>query len=209
MHNKSKKNNNTFFGYQSGDENTASNNTFYGMRSGAYTSSGGENVYMGYTAGQRGTTGANNVALGSGANFYNQTGGNNTIIGYQAGYGAALHNKSSNILIGYQAGYNETGSNKLYIENSNSATPLIWGDFSTDVVNFNGSVGIGTTEPVSKLHVEDGNYAQFEDNNAGAPAVGDCDSDTERGRMSIDTTNNRLYICNGATRGWDYTALTD
>lgn len=34
-------------------------------------------------------------------------------------------------------------------------------------------------------------------------------SNAERGRMIIDTTNNRLYICNGATRGWDYVALTD
>lgn len=72
-----------------------------------------------------------------------------------------------------------------------------------------GNVGIGTTSPQSALHVPDGKYAQFEDNNAGAPPAGDCDADTERGRMSIDTTNNRLYICNGATRGWDYVALTN
>ena len=42
-----------------------------------------------------------------------------------------------------------------------------------------------------------------------AKPAGDCDSNNERGRMSIDTTNNRLYICNGATRGWDYVALTN
>jgi hypothetical protein len=29
------------------------------------------------------------------------------------------------------------------------------------------------------------------------------------GSVGIDTTNNRLYVCNGATRGWDYTALTN
>jgi hypothetical protein len=74
---------------------------------------------------------------------------------------------------------------------------------------FNGNVGIGTNNPQSALHVSDGKYAQFEDNNAGAPAAGDCDADTERGRLSIDTTNNRLYVCNGATRGWDYVALTN
>lgn len=72
-----------------------------------------------------------------------------------------------------------------------------------------GNVGIGTTSPQSTLHVPDGKYAQFEDNNAGAPAAGDCDNNAERGRMSIDTSNNRLYICNGATRGWDYVTLTD
>lgn len=75
--------------------------------------------------------------------------------------------------------------------------------------SFAGNIGIGTTNPQSALHVPDGKYAQFADNNAGAPPAGDCDNDAERGRLSIDTSNNRLYVCNGATRGWDYTALTD
>jgi len=44
---------------------------------------------------------------------------------------------------------------------------------------------------------------------AGAPTAGDCDADAERGRIYIDTSSNRLYVCNGATRGWDYAALTD
>ena len=72
-----------------------------------------------------------------------------------------------------------------------------------------GAMGIGTMNPQSALHVPDGKYFQAEDNNAGAPPSADCDADAERGRISIDTTNNRLYICNGATRGWDYAALTD
>lgn len=38
---------------------------------------------------------------------------------------------SNNVFIGYQAGYNEGNSNKLYISNSSTATPLIYGDFST------------------------------------------------------------------------------
>jgi hypothetical protein len=74
---------------------------------------------------------------------------------------------------------------------------------------FLGNIGIGETNPQSALHVPDGKYAQFQDNNAGAPPGGDCDADAERGRMSIDTSNNRIYFCNGATRGWDYMALTD
>jgi hypothetical protein len=81
------------------------------------------------------------------------------------------------------------------------------------VVFPNGNVGVGGGEPLftprSTLHVPDGEYVQFEDNNAGAPPAGDCDADNERGRLSIDTTNNRLYICNGSARGWDYIALTD
>ena len=57
--------------------------------------------------------------------------------------------------------------------------------------------------------VPDGAYLRSADNNAGAPAAGDCDAAAELGRFSIDTTNNRLYICNGATRLWDFIALTD
>jgi hypothetical protein len=44
---------------------------------------------------------------------------------------------------------------------------------------------------------------------AGAPTAADCDNDAEIGRFSIDTTNERFYVCNGAARGWDYAALTD
>lgn len=44
--------------------------------------------------------------------------------------------------------------------------------------------------------------------NAGVPAATLCDSAEERGRLIIDSTNNRLYVCT-TTRGWDYVALTD
>jgi hypothetical protein len=49
----------------------------------------------------------------------------------------------------------------------------------------------------------------FQKTFAGAPTSTDCNADIQRGRMTIDTTNFRLYICNGATRGWDYVTLTD
>jgi hypothetical protein len=73
----------------------------------------------------------------------------------------------------------------------------------------NGNMIVGNGTPQSRLHVPDGGYLQAEDNNAGAPPAGDCDADAERGRISIDTSNNRLYVCNGAARGWDYATLTD
>ena len=73
----------------------------------------------------------------------------------------------------------------------------------------NGYIGVGTDDPQSSFHIPDGKYLQIGDNNAGAPPAGDCDADAERGRISLDKTNNRLYICNGATRGWDYMNLID
>lgn len=74
---------------------------------------------------------------------------------------------------------------------------------------FEGKIVVGTWTPQSSLHISDGYYAQFEDNNAGPPPSADCNNNNERGRLSIDTTNNRLYICNGATRGWDYVTMTN
>lgn len=54
-----------------------------------------------------------------------------------------------------------------------------------------------------------GGYVAFAKQGAGAPTAADCDNDAEVNRLYRDTTSNRLYICAGATRGWDYTALTD
>ena len=34
----------------------------------------------------------------------------------------------------------------MYIENSSSSSPLIYGEFNNDLVSFNGSLGIGSTE---------------------------------------------------------------
>lgn len=71
-----------------------------------------------------------------------------------------------------------------------------------------GNVGVGTTNPTSQFTV-DGGYLQFKSAVAGVPPAADCDSDSERGRLTINTANNRLYICNGASRGWDYVSLTN
>ena len=65
------------------------------------------------------------------------------MLGCETGYNN-LHG-TGNLFLGYQAGYDETGSNKLYISNSNTATPLIYGDFSTNQLVINGSLGIGVT----------------------------------------------------------------
>ena len=49
---------------------------------------------------------------------------------------------SNNVFIGYQAGYAETNSNKLYIENSNSTTPLIYGEFDNNLLQINGTLNM-------------------------------------------------------------------
>lgn len=154
----------TFVGHETGKNSSGSNNTFIGYRSGRYFDDGNQNIFIGSLSGEQAIDNSNNVFIGYSAARYNN-GQNNTIIGNEAG----LNNDNNyNVFLGYRAGYNEQGSNKLYIENSSSSTPLIWGDFSTEKLKFNGTVGIGLysnsfptmagTVDVSdyKLIVEDG-----------------------------------------------------
>ncbi|MBI2611133.1 hypothetical protein HYW54_00115 [Candidatus Gottesmanbacteria bacterium] len=72
-----------------------------------------------------------------------------------------------------------------------------------------GNVGIGTTNPISALTVGSTGYFQFAKTSSGVPPAADCDSDSERGRLVLRTDANRLYVCNGANRGWDYVNLNN
>jgi hypothetical protein len=134
---------NNFLGQSAGTANTeGNNNNFLGSKAGYSNTLGSVNNFVGYMSGYANTTGNNNNFVGPYAGYLNTTGSNNSFFGYQAGY---LNNTgSNNVFLGSNAGYNEKGSNKLYIDNSNTTTPLIYGDFSTDVVNINGKLGIGT-----------------------------------------------------------------
>lgn len=146
--------NNTANGYEALNRNTTgSQNTACGGGALYFNTLGSYNTAYGTSAMWSNTEGNYNIGIGYGANYFNQTGSNNTIIGSGAGKGTTEHDKSGNIFIGYEAGYYETGDNKLYIENSNSSTPLIGGDFSANEVYLNGTVGIGNTTPSYKLDV--------------------------------------------------------
>ncbi|MCP4707149.1 MAG: tail fiber domain-containing protein [Planctomycetes bacterium] len=114
---------------------------------------GSYNSAMGSQALGQNTTGDYNVGVGYRANYYNQEGSQNTTIGYHAGRGNSIHNKSGNVFIGYQAGYYETGDNKLYIDNSDTSDPLIYGDFLNNTLTVNGKLGVGRSNPTTKLHV--------------------------------------------------------
>ena len=61
------------------------------------------------------------------------------MIGYEAGQN---NQADGNIFLGYNAGKNETGSNKLYIENSSATSPLIYGEFDNDLLRINGTLNI-------------------------------------------------------------------
>ena len=96
---------------------------------------GSSNIGLGYGTGAAVTNGNNNVLIGHQANYLNNN-SNNVVIGFQAGYNNA--SGSGNVFLGTYAGHYETGSNKLYIDNSTTSTPLIYGDFANDTVRVNG-----------------------------------------------------------------------
>lgn len=59
---------------------------------------------------------------------------------YQNDTGYGNTTGGGNVLIGYEAGYGETGSNKLYIDNTSTTSPLIYGEFDNDLVKINGTL---------------------------------------------------------------------
>ena len=117
---------------------TGSSNTAIGSDALCANNIGYENVALGANTLALNTTGHDNTALGTEALGRNTSGNNNVALGYQAG--AMNETGEGNVFLGYQAGLNETGSNKLYIDNSNTTSPLIYGDFSTNSLTVNGTL---------------------------------------------------------------------
>ena len=149
-------NDNTAIGFRSLYNNTSRDNTAVGSLSMTTNTSGTRNAAFGRAALYWNSTGSYNAAFGASALYGNSTGSYNAAFGAYALYGndgasntavgssAGYSNLTGdgNIFIGYNAGYNELGSNKLYIEPGNSATPLIYGDFSTDSLTINGGLNV-------------------------------------------------------------------
>jgi hypothetical protein len=126
-------------------------NTFYGMYAGLGTSSGKYNTYLGRSAGASNSTGDLNTIVGYLGGRINTSGVYNTILGAQAGYNNTIG--SGNVFLGFDAGYFETGSNKLYIANTNTTTPLIYGDFWNDILAVNGKFGVGIQNPAYPMEL--------------------------------------------------------
>ena len=133
---------NTSVGEQSMFSNTTGvENTAMGVGALYSNVDGNYNTAIGVQA-LRYINASNNTGIGWQSAFSTISGANNTTLGYQSLFSNV--SGSNNISIGYQAGYNETGSNKLYIENSNAdaANALIYGEFDTNIVRINGQLQV-------------------------------------------------------------------
>ena len=110
----------------------------------------------------RDSSGSYNTFIGrnSGRNI----GGNdNVCLGYNAGRGidgvSAPGNR--NVLIGYAAGRSMLGDDKLFIANSDTPDPLIYGDFNAGFLRLNGLVGIGGPFGLTDFPSLAGDFANY------------------------------------------------
>ena len=128
---------NCYLGSQSGYHNILGvNNTYVGYLC-AYNDSSSNNVFMGFRSAYNHTSGEKNFFAGGWSGYNNVDGAQNTLVGDRAGYNNV--NGSGNVFLGHQAGYYESDSNKLYIENSSTTYPLIYGEFDSDMLVINGN----------------------------------------------------------------------
>lgn len=181
--------NNTAIGIYAGATNEAgTGNTYVGSNAGSTNETGNNNTYLGINTGTSMEGGNNNLILGAEAGYSIENANNNTLLGYQTGYNNVIGNQ--NVLLGYQSGYNELGSNKLYIENSNSSSPLIYGEFDNDLLRINGELNINnafsfpTTDGISGQVLETDGAGNLIWVNSGTAAgaqtsIEDADGDTK------------------------------
>ncbi|RPH31794.1 MAG: hypothetical protein EHM93_12265 [Bacteroidales bacterium] len=160
---------NIFIGHHAGLNSTSTTHSTFIGTDVAYNMNGDDNIVIGDQAGRnnyvsnyetfgavvigvdagRNITGSGNLILGVGAGSkWNGTTerNNNVFIGSSAGGGGLNTLSDNNVCIGYQAGWEKTGSNKLYISNSD-INNLIYGEFD------NQRVAINATNPTQTLDV--------------------------------------------------------
>lgn len=194
-------NSNMFLGNLSGFENTiGSTNVFVGLESGKKNDIGSGNVFLGQKAGQSNTEGNDNVFIGNDAGRLNDTGSFNTFLGSQTGYNTRKGDKntflgyrsgvtnlegSRNLFIGYNVGSNELGSDKLYIDNSDTDRPLIYGDFHENDIVINGTITIAETAKLRPME---------------QPSA--CNTIEEVGMMYFDSEVDKVFVCT-RNSGWN------
>ncbi|MBL0043326.1 MAG: hypothetical protein IPP33_02565 [Flavobacteriales bacterium] len=177
--------NNTYLGTGAGQSNaTGQQNVYIGRLAGANGISGSDNILIGNGAGI-GNTANNNVMIGSFSGNGNSTGGGNTFLGTQSG--AATSTGGQNTFIGTGAGSTNTiGAQNTLIGNGaalnannltnataigrssrvDASDALVLGSVTgINAATTTSRVGIGTTNPLDRLHVV-GNIRMVDGNQA-------------------------------------------
>jgi len=98
------------------------------MGLGVATSANGDNVAIGFRAGNLITSGTNNVAIGNGALDAATTGGRNIAIGQAAmGNGVLTNSSGDNVAIGYQSGFDLTSGTDNFLGGYTAGSNLTTG----------------------------------------------------------------------------------
>jgi hypothetical protein len=157
---------NTFIGNNAGSENWEGNyNTYIGKSSGTLAGDASYNSAVGVNSGLENYGGSYNVFFGANSGSNNQSGSYNTCLGINSGYNNGYGNR--NVFIGSYAGYYETGSDKLYIDNSNTSSPLIYGDFLSNTLRVNGTGRFTSDLTIGNNLTVEGNYTYLGDGPSG------------------------------------------
>lgn len=154
-------NGNTIVGYSSVLNDSPSNigNTVMGSLAAQELTGGVSNTISGNWSAWRMTTGDYNALYGSYTGADLITGSRNTMIGYYAGSNTGT-NSTGNVFLGYRAGEDEPGSNKLYIANSETPDPLIYGNFATSELKVNGDTELDGNVEINGTTIHNG-LSQF------------------------------------------------
>ena len=188
---------NSFFGHNAGQHNNGDNNIFLGHYTGYSNTTGSSNIFIGYDAGRNNTRGDKNSYIGYQSGYSNKKGTHNTFFGYKAGY---TNMGSENVFLGYKAGYNENGNNKLYIDNTDTDAPLVYGEFDNNLLRTNGQLEVtgqikiqGGSPGSGKILTSDANGLASWQELSATYAVWNIDNDTTieyEGDVNIDGSLN-------------------
>ncbi len=135
---------------------TGSDNVAIGSNALNFNSTGGHNIGIGRNALGKNTTGSDNLAFGYNSLVNLDGGSDNVAVGAQVLAFLTNGNKntaigrlaggnlqgSRNVILGYNVGYNYSGDDRLMIDNSNTNTPLIDGDFVGRKLTINSTLKI-------------------------------------------------------------------
>lgn len=184
---------NTFVGTGSGQENISGySNSFLGMEAGNKNETGIQNTFMGFRSGISNISGSHNSFFGADSGYY-INGNENVLLGYRSGWRT---NGSGNIFIGHFAGPNSSSqttttilNNQLYIHNSSTPQPLIYGEFDNNLLRINGQLDVENQSIFMRnLGGADNNHGIKWGESADLPAFGMTYDGTATGDQ------NRLHI---------------
>ena len=184
---------NSVFGFEAGKNiNSGASNAYFGAFAGGHVSDGNQNTAIGAFAGSLINNGNGNVFVGLSAGQASVNGSRNSYIGLGAGSETL---GSGNVFLGHFAGRRQgTLNNCLFIENSDTINPLIYGDFANDTVRINGTFNINNA---FSFPTADGTTNQVLQTDGSGSLSWATPTDNDNQTLSLAT--NTLSLTNGGS----------